>query len=426
MSRLKIERHRRGWSQQKVADLVGTTSLNVSRWERGLTRPSPYFRQKLCDLFGMSGHTLGILPENADGCSIADLKGEKKSAMQESLYDPAMPLRTAMMPLIGRDEEMSRFKRQILATQGVPFVAISGLPGVGKTALASELVSDPEVCEQFDGGILWATLGPDARVHEVLRRWAGLLDISESEAMECTTPEMWAYVMRASMGARRYLLVLDDVWRLQEALLCMVGGPQCAYVLTTRLPQVALAFAGSGAKTLKTLNDEQSMQFIRFLAPGVKRDELEILHAILQAVDGLPLALLLIGNHLRMLGHSGQPRRTHNALLQLLHPQVRLTLTDRRPNAGRSEYLSPPNSLGSAIAHSVQWLDASARQALYALSFSPPKLPGFSEEEALVQYQTPIEILDALSDAGLLESAGPGRYMLHPTIADYARLYCRE
>ncbi|TMC96082.1 MAG: hypothetical protein E6J22_02235 [Chloroflexi bacterium] len=35
---------------------------------------------------------------------------------------------------------------------------------------------------------------------------------------------------------------------------------------------------------------------------------------------------------------------------------------------------------------------------------------------------TSVETLDRLIDAGLLEGSGPGRYTLHRTIADYARL----
>jgi len=40
--------------------------------------------------------------------------------------------------------------------------------------------------------------------------------------------------------------------------------------------------------------------------------------------------------------------------------------------------------------------------------------------------QAPPEALDALYDAGLLESSGPGRYTLHQTIADYAETHLTE
>ncbi|HEY6407786.1 MAG TPA: adenylate/guanylate cyclase domain-containing protein, partial [Ktedonobacteraceae bacterium] len=60
---LRQERELRCWSQLEVADQIGTTSLNVSRWERGITFPTPHFRQELCTLFGKSVGELGLLQD---------------------------------------------------------------------------------------------------------------------------------------------------------------------------------------------------------------------------------------------------------------------------------------------------------------------------------------------------------------------------
>ncbi len=60
---LRQERERHCWSQLEVADRIGTTSLNVSRWERGITFPTPHFRQQLCALFGKSASELGLLQD---------------------------------------------------------------------------------------------------------------------------------------------------------------------------------------------------------------------------------------------------------------------------------------------------------------------------------------------------------------------------
>jgi hypothetical protein len=38
-------------------------SKTVGRWERGLTFPSPYFQQKLIDLFGKDAQALGFIAE---------------------------------------------------------------------------------------------------------------------------------------------------------------------------------------------------------------------------------------------------------------------------------------------------------------------------------------------------------------------------
>ena len=51
---LKQAREEHGWSQKDVAELIGTDPKTVSRWERGVAYPAPYFRQKLADLFKKS------------------------------------------------------------------------------------------------------------------------------------------------------------------------------------------------------------------------------------------------------------------------------------------------------------------------------------------------------------------------------------
>ncbi len=59
--RLKQARELRGWSQAKVAELIGTDATTVSRWERGIFSPTPYFREKLCVLFEKNAEELGLL-----------------------------------------------------------------------------------------------------------------------------------------------------------------------------------------------------------------------------------------------------------------------------------------------------------------------------------------------------------------------------
>jgi transcriptional regulator with XRE-family HTH domain len=50
----------RGWTQQHLADLLGTTAQTVSRWERGIATPGPYHRNKLSTIFGLSIAELGV------------------------------------------------------------------------------------------------------------------------------------------------------------------------------------------------------------------------------------------------------------------------------------------------------------------------------------------------------------------------------
>jgi len=62
--RLKRAREQHGWSQARVAEQIGTDAGNVSRWERGYSSPSPYYREKLSILFGKEVHELGLLGDD--------------------------------------------------------------------------------------------------------------------------------------------------------------------------------------------------------------------------------------------------------------------------------------------------------------------------------------------------------------------------
>jgi hypothetical protein len=94
-----------------------------------------------------------------------------------------------------------------------------------------------------------------------------MLGIHEDEAAHLHTPRDWIRTLRATIGSRRFLFVLDDAWDLDIALACQVGGPQCAYVLTTRLPQVAQSFALHEAYPVETLGEEAGLDLVRQLAP---------------------------------------------------------------------------------------------------------------------------------------------------------------
>jgi transcriptional regulator with XRE-family HTH domain len=60
---LRVERERRGWSQRRVAEEISTNVDTVSKWERGINVPDPYFREKLCTLFGRDAIELGFVDQ---------------------------------------------------------------------------------------------------------------------------------------------------------------------------------------------------------------------------------------------------------------------------------------------------------------------------------------------------------------------------
>jgi len=420
--RLKREREHRGWSQKYVADQIGTDAFTVNRWENGVTFPMPHHRRMLCKLFGKSVEELGLLPSPHTEES-AESAGP--TAPVFPLYDPAIPLPPpGIKDLVGRDELIYSLKQRLFGQQRPLRLALMGLPGVGKTALIAALARDAEVQAYFQDGILWAGLGRNPNLFGLLGRWGKLLGVSDAELGKLSALGEWTWTIHGAISGRRMLVIIDDAWRTEEALALEVGGVECTHLLTSRSVEVALQFAGNDTVTVQELSEDCGVALLTRLAPAVVNASLSEVRALVRSVGGLPLALTLVGRYLKTQAHGGQRRRMLQALDRLYSIEERLRLTV--PVAATEGFPGLPEgvplSLWSVIDISDQQLSEMARHALYALSVFPARPSSFSESAALTVTCAPAEVLDALTDSGLLESCGQDRYTLHQTISDYAKL----
>ena len=59
--RLKYEREQRGWSQEYLAEKIGSDPKTVGRWENGERRPQAQFRRKLLEIFDISARQFGLI-----------------------------------------------------------------------------------------------------------------------------------------------------------------------------------------------------------------------------------------------------------------------------------------------------------------------------------------------------------------------------
>jgi transcriptional regulator with XRE-family HTH domain len=425
---LRQERQRRGWSRAYIAEEIGVADpKTIGRWERGDAFPSAYFLQKLCGLFHMPAEDLGLwqresLLEPAENASTSFIRQSiSQSSSEKYICDPALPP-AQVEGLVGRDHLMAQIKSQLYVENGPGVVSLSGWPGVGKTALAISLAYDSDLRQNFRDGVLWACLGPDADLLNELRRWGQALEIDESLLAHPESVEDWSRAIHARIGERSLLLIIDDAWTCQDALAFKIGGTNCAYLLTTRIPAVALYFADAGAVSIPELNMEGSLQLLARFVPTLVASEAIALRELTRQVGGLPLALQLLGTHLRTHFYSGQPRRWRAALECLKQPAARLQLT--MPHAPLERQMGlpadAPISLHNEIELSYQRLTPAARLALGKLASLAVRAGSFSEEAALALNGVTLEALDNLLDTGLLASTGLGRYTLHQTIADFA------
>lgn len=150
--RLIEERKQRRWSQQEVATRLGTTRPNVSRWEAGLTTPGPYFRAKLCELFGKSAQELGLLERNSS--SLPTIEKDIETTERPDSTAEALPALWTVPygrnpQFTGRDAFLAQLEQHFFpqAGAGAAFPAcaaltqpqaVKGLGGIGKTQIALE------------------------------------------------------------------------------------------------------------------------------------------------------------------------------------------------------------------------------------------------------------------------------------------------
>ncbi len=407
---LKQQRLKQSLTQGLLAEKLGTTIMNVSRWERGIISPGLHFQQKLCDLFQLSPSELGLQGS----------EDTPKKIARPKIIDPALPLTLKNTPDgIGRHMLLNQLIQQILT--GSTSIALTGLPGVGKTTLAVMLASHPTIQEHFSDGILWADLGHQPHSIALLSRWGTLLEINPIEMSGLTTIDAWGRTLRDRIGSRRMLLILDDAWKIGDALPLYLHGHHCVHILTTRFPTIAHTFTSNNVYTVPEFDRDESLALLQQFIPDACETFPHEINTIIQCVGGLPLALTLIGRYLLVHTHTGQRRRIYHHLLQLIE-SVDQRLSIQYPLPWRNVPFGSSHSLQAAIAMSYDVLSSQAQTALHALTIFPPGPQSFSEEAALSTCHIETAMLDELVDSGLLTYIVPDRYQIHPTIHDMLQL----
>ncbi len=297
-------------------------------------------------------------------------------------------------PLVGREVLREQVATQ-LSTQRL--AVLTGLPGAGKTALAAQLAHD--LLDQFSDGVLWVSLGRTPDLFGALGLWAVALGLPLDEVAKLSRLEDRARLIHATLGLRSLLLVIDDAWTMEDALAFKIGGPRCAYVLTTRLPRLASEFAGdpSAIFPVPELGEPDALILLaRYGLTATDAAHRPEAAALSRAVGGLPLALTIVGRYLQKEARLGQSRRLESALARLERIGETLALTE--PRSPLEAQPDMPLSVLAVIAITDDALDPAARLALRALSVFPPKPNSFDEPAALAITGATAAQLDTLSD----------------------------
>jgi tetratricopeptide (TPR) repeat protein/transcriptional regulator with XRE-family HTH domain len=320
--RLRQERMRHNYRQQDVADYVGTTVSTVKRWERGSQQPGPYYRAKLCALFGKSAEELGFTPESSQPASPPEI--EASTDVETVLLQPASSSLTsiAVRPhrsciwnvpfprnpfFTGREEVFSHIQAYLHAEKsaGEPPVALCGLGGMGKTQTAVEY------CYRFSSeyqAVLWVRADTREGLLSNLAVLADLLELPENK--EQNQQHAVKAVCTWLATHQGWLLVLDnveDLGLIHELLPPRLSG----HVLLTARTQITGPFARR--IELEPLTGEEGTLLLLRRCGQVHLDayleelsasQLQLARQLSTLFDGLPLALDQAGAYIEETGCS--------------------------------------------------------------------------------------------------------------------------
>ncbi len=196
---LRTERKRRGWTYEDVANRIDLPDAHtVGRWERGVTLPSPYYRQKLSQLYGKSIEELGLLDE-----VITPLDEEYK------VFDRIV---TPYDSFVGRKREVDAVC-DLLKSPEVRLLTLCGAGGIGKTRLAVEVVALLRDC--FPDGICSVALIDVRDPAFVLPTIAAELGIQDSVS------RLLIKLIKNFLRERRLLLFLDNFEHVASEAPCI-------------------------------------------------------------------------------------------------------------------------------------------------------------------------------------------------------------
>jgi tetratricopeptide (TPR) repeat protein len=217
---------------------------------------------------------------------------------------------------VGRKKEIRRIK-DALTSKGKRVVVIQGLPGVGKSILASRVIEDLK--SEFDG-VFSRTVRTDPqsgradpdflgflRELDYFLRRHGVTALSEAAIHEEWPVQLKLQCLQEALQARHFLIVLDSAEDLLDASFgfkdkgfeqmfveLLASGPQSRFLLTTRrgpsFPEAERFADRIEAPTLDGLEEREARELLA-LREEVRRLGKDDIERILERARGIPLAL---------------------------------------------------------------------------------------------------------------------------------------
>lgn len=338
-------------------------------------------------------------------------------AVQAAMHIVPRQLPAASRHFTGRTAELnalsSLLEPEPKKTRCVAIAALTGMAGIGKTALAVYWAH--QVADRFPDGQLFVDLrgfGPSGAAVAPGEAISGLLTaLGVSAALIPVEMAGRGALLRSQLAGRRMLIVLDNAQDSQQVRALLPGAPGCLVLVTSRNRLTGLA-AAQGARLipLDVLTESEARDLlISKLGAGRVGTELTAVGELVELCARLPLAL------------------SDLAARAATRPSLPLSglATEMRDERGRLDALETgeaATSIRKVFSWSHAKLSQPAGRMFSLLGIHPgPDItaPAAASLAGLSRSQTHVALAE-LCDQHLITEHVPGRYLCHALLRTYA------
>jgi WD40 repeat protein len=287
---------------------------------------------------------------------------------------------------------------------------LHGMGGIGKSVLAAAVARQPAMGERFADGIFWLSVGQDPVLASLQAQLCGALGHTADFDHAADGKQR----LREILAEKAVLLVLDDVWTAQHAVMLDVVGSAGCLLVTTRDHAVLTSIAAC-EHHLDVLEPGESLALLADWT-GTPVEALPAEAAeIARACGHLPVALAMIGALVRR-------RRHWDDMIRLLE---NARLSKLKANLADYEYHDVFEVIEVSVAALAELDGARARSCYVELAVFPEDIPipraalriawarhGLDNDDA-------DELAGTLADRALARMDQDGQLTLH----DVQRLY---
>ncbi|MFI1760852.1 BTAD domain-containing putative transcriptional regulator [Streptomyces sp. NPDC020800] len=343
----------------------------------------------------------------------ADAPGAADRGHRPAVAPVPAQLPSSSADFTGRAEAVARLRDAIGSgcEAGMPVARISGMGGVGKTALALHVAH--QLKPHFADGQLYADLGGSgpspARPEAVLVSFLASLGVPENQVPDNLEDRAGLY--RSLLDGRRVLILLDDV-RDASQVRPLLPGSNGSAVLVTGRPRIFSLPTVAHVDLDVLIPDEALALLASVCGPDRVAAEPEAARALVSRCGLLPLAIRIVANRL-----ASRPTWTIRMLADRLADQ----------QARRSAMQIGDLDVHSCFELSYRQLTTrEARAFLLVAAVGEPDISTSAAAAALaVDEHVAEELLESLVDAAMLSVVAPNRYRHHSLLRDFARTRIR-